>query len=703
MSAEIRVGFIGAGYIARWHAEAIGAIPGVRLAAVCDPATTAAEALAAPHGASVHAGLDAMLAEARLDAVHVLTPPNLHAAQTIAALEAGCHVFCEKPFAHDPAEAEAMVAAAERAGRVLAVNHNFLGLPSVARLKRQIAEGRIGRIDRAEVRWHYPLAPLRSGPFGLWMLRAPGNLLLELGPHLYAFVEDLLGPLDDILVRMVKPIALPGGREMPQGFVILGKAGTAEVTISLSLVEGGDDRSVTLRGVAGTARLDFGADVLVVDRPNTADIVANPLVRELSLAGQHVVEGLRNAGRQLVSLNRRQPYALGFRGAAGAFYAALREGRPVAAEFSGAAGARVVSAIARTVALLPAPAPVAPGPAAGPAVDALVIGGTGFIGRALVRTLVAAGHGVRVLSRGSANPFADLGAAVEISAASVRDPVALAAAMRGVTTVYHLAKAEEATWEGYLRNDVAVTEAIAAAALEAGVRRFVYTGTIASYDASDPARTITEDTPFGPMEARNLYARSKALCEERLLALHRGKGLPLVIARPGIVVGAGGPLQHWGIGRWAGAGAVKIWGTGRNVLPFVLVEDVAEGLLRMGLFADGRGMAGLEGQSFNLIGAPMMTARDYFDAIFRVTGTRIRVRPGRLGLLYLGDVVKYRLKRHVLRKHGVAYPSRADWLSRGHLSPFSNERARRVLGWQPEAEAGAFARAAVGDISLFGF
>jgi nucleoside-diphosphate-sugar epimerase len=83
------------------------------------------------------------------------------------------------------------------------------------------------------------------------------------------------------------------------------------------------------------------------------------------------------------------------------------------------------------------------------------------------------------------------------------------------------------------------------------------------------------------MADRNLYARSKAECERRLTGMHRDRGLPLTIARPGIVVGGDGPLQHWGIGRWHGAGAVRVWGTGRNPLPFVLIDDVVDGLIRM--------------------------------------------------------------------------------------------------------------------------
>ncbi len=705
-AGSIRVGFVGAGYIARWHAAALAAaVPAARLVAVADPAAEAARALAAANGARAYPSLGAMLAEARLDALHILTPPPLHHPMALQALAAGAHVLVEKPFALTAAEAEQIAAAAAAAGRIAAVNHNFLGLPAYARLRRALAAGLVGRIDAAEIHWRLPLAPLRAGPFGLWMLRAPVNLVTELAPHPLAFVVDLLGPLREVALQTGRPVAIPGGVSLPQTWRLTARAGTAEVAVAVSLVEGLEARTLTLRGVAGTATLDYGRDTLTLERADMGGIVTGALAREWSLARQHLREGAANALRQLGSLNRRSPYALGFAGAVRAFYAAVAAGGPPDGRFAAGAAVAVARAVDAAVACLPpaaapaapaAPAPPAADPAPGPA-GALVIGGTGFIGRALVRALVARGTRVRVLSRGQANPFAELGPAVAMVTASPDDPAALAAAMAGVGCVYHLAKADEATWEGYLRADVAVAEAVGAAALAAGIGRLVYAGTIASYDASDPFRTIDEDTPFGPMERRNLYARSKALCEARLTALHRDRGLPLVIARPGIVVGPGGPLQHWGIGRWNGSGAVTLWGSGRNPLPFVLVEDVADGLIRCGT------VRGIEGQSFNLVGDPLLSARDYFGAIARLTGTRIRVRSGNLVGLWLADGAKTLLKRRLMGRGDAVWASRADWRSRGHLARFGNARAKAVLGWRPEADRAALAARAIDHPGLFGF
>jgi predicted dehydrogenase/nucleoside-diphosphate-sugar epimerase len=695
----LKVGLVGAGYIAAWHAGAVAASGRGRVVAVADPAFSAAEALARASGARAFPSLADLLAEGGVEAVHLLTPPHLHAAQAEEALAAGVHVLIEKPMALAEEEARRLAAAAAAAGRVVAVNHNFLTLPSVERARGWLARGVPGRIDRIDIRWRYPLTPLRAGPYGLWMLRAPETLLFELGPHLAAFAAEFAGPLQDITLRAGLWIDLPGGGRLPQSIVIAGRgAGGAEVTLDLCLTEGAEDRSLEIRGVAGRLMVDFGADTLVVRRPNTADIVANPLRAELALAWAHLREGTVNAGRQLISLNRRQPYALGFQGAVGAFLEAAGGGAALPRGLSVEGGAEVTATLAAAARLLPAPAlrPAPPAPeVAGPPV--LVIGGTGFVGRALVRALVARGRAVRVLSRGRPGVFADLGGAVEGVQAALGDAAGLARAMEGAGAVVHLAKAEEATWEGYLANDVAVAERVGQAALAAGVGRMLYTGTIASYDASDPGATITEATPFGPMENRNLYARSKALCEARLSALQRERGLPLVIARPGIVVGPGGPLQHWGIGRWHGAGAVRMWGAGRNPLPFVLNEDVAEGLIA------ALDRPGVEGRSFNLVGPPVMSARDWFAAIRRVTGVAIRAEPGNLTLFWAADLAKYALKRGVLRKADLRKPLLADWRGRAHLARFSPEGAMRGLDWRPEPTAEGLAERALRHPGLFGY
>ena len=693
----IRVALVGAGYIATWHADALRATLGVQLVAVCDVSPAAAQSFAEAYGIQAFTSLDDLIAAQVCDSVHILTPPNLHHDLALTCLKAGLHCFVEKPMSVSAQQAHEMRAAAAQANRQIGVSHNFLGLPAYSRLKQSVHSGDLGRIASAEVNWHLPLAPLRSGPFGLWLLREPQNLLLELGPHLYAFVVDLFGAPEILHVEWSHPVTLAGGAVRPQSIRVLARAGHVNVTFNFGLVETVDDRSVTLRGSSASARLDYANDTLIITRDNTADLVLNPFVKQMSLAVQHAREGAVNAAKQLVSLNQKSPYGLSFRGAFSAFYQSIQNGTAPDPRFTGTALTQIMTALEQTSARMhfaPDPKPVK----GKPKPTVMVIGGTGFIGRNLTRTLVSRGFDVRVLSRGKTGPFDDIANHVETVPVSLRDAVGLQQAMQGIDAVFNLAKSMDSTWDDALENDVGVSVRIANAAMAAGVKKLIYTGTIASYDMSDKGTTITELTAFDTdMSDRNLYARSKAECERQLLALHRENGLPVCIARPGIVVGHGGPLQHWGIGRWHGAGALKIWGNGRNILPFVLVDDVSDGLIRMMQNEDAIG------KSFNLVGEPMMSARDYFNEIHKTLGAKLRLSTGSLFAMFLADAMKYTLKRHVLRRHGVIRPSLRDWKSRAHYARFDNALPKQVLGWAPEKDRSRFVAAAIRDADLFGF
>ena len=494
-----------------------------------------------------------------------------------------------------------MVQAADQAGKSLGVSHNFLALPGYARLKLLVSQGHLGRISALQVNWCLPLQSLRSGPFGLWLLREPRNLLLELGPHLFAFVVDLFGQMEVQHLALSRPVEIPGMGKRHQGWRVLGKAGGVEVTLNLSLVETMDDRSVQMRGSAGMARFDYAADTLIVTRDNTAGLVLNPLRKELSLGWQHLREGAVNAARQALSLNQQSPYELGIRRAIGRFYDGIRRGTPDP-RFSVTSARMVMQAIDDTLAFLPAPAapPVAD---FAPSPKVMVIGGTGFVGRVLIRALVAKGHVVRVI--GGSGLFEDLANHVEPVAVDLADLAALQAAMAGMDVVFHLAPAPETTSGGALTNVV-------------------------------------------------------------------GMGLRV-------------------------AGAVRLWGNGRNILPFVLVGDVADALIRM------MDAPGIEGQSFNLIGEPLLSAREYLAAIQTGLGVRTRVTTGSLRGMWLADGVKYALKRYALQRTDILRPSLADWKSRGHLARFRNDHAKTVLGWEPEPDKTAFLDRTISSPALFGF
>jgi predicted dehydrogenase len=140
---------IGCGAIALGaHIPALSRLDAVaRLAHLCDVRSEVAESTARKHGVDQWtADYHELLADPSLDAVIITTPEFLHAEQTIAALEAGKHVLCEKPIAATLGEADAMIAAAERTGLLLMIGHSRRFTARYQRVREVVASGDLGEL-----------------------------------------------------------------------------------------------------------------------------------------------------------------------------------------------------------------------------------------------------------------------------------------------------------------------------------------------------------------------------------------------------------------------------------------------------------------------------------------------------------------------------------------------------------------------------
>jgi predicted dehydrogenase len=118
-----RICLVGAGGIARIHAEVLGRMPDISVVAVADPRVSAAEALARLlPGARPVGSFEEALAAGGFDVAHVLTPPDTHAAIAMSLLEAGCDVLLEKPMAASREQCERLAEAAAASGAALGIN-----------------------------------------------------------------------------------------------------------------------------------------------------------------------------------------------------------------------------------------------------------------------------------------------------------------------------------------------------------------------------------------------------------------------------------------------------------------------------------------------------------------------------------------------------------------------------------------------------
>jgi predicted dehydrogenase len=143
----LKIGVIGCGSIAKHrHIPEYMANEHAEIVAVCDIVKDRAEEMADQIGAKAYTDYKDLLKDESIEAVSVCTPNALHAPISVEALKAGKHVLCEKPMATSTEEAEAMIVAANEAGRKLMIGHNQRFVPSHQKAKELISKGEAGKI-----------------------------------------------------------------------------------------------------------------------------------------------------------------------------------------------------------------------------------------------------------------------------------------------------------------------------------------------------------------------------------------------------------------------------------------------------------------------------------------------------------------------------------------------------------------------------
>ncbi len=211
--------------------------------------------------ARVHATFDAMIAHEgalpdgeRIDAVAIVTPNYLHAPMAIAALEAGFHVFCEKPMAMNLAEAQAIAAAAKASGRRFALAFTYSGYPLIEEARSRIARGDLGAIRLVQVEYlqgwlSLPIdtdgnkqAEWRTDPARAGL----GGCLGDIGTHAFQLAEHVAGlRVESVSAELTTHVA---GRRLDDDVsALLRFAGGARGVLKASQVAAGEENGLRLR------------------------------------------------------------------------------------------------------------------------------------------------------------------------------------------------------------------------------------------------------------------------------------------------------------------------------------------------------------------------------------------------------------------------------------------------------------------------
>ncbi len=182
----VTIGLLGAGRIGQTHARALNDIPSAELAAVFDPDEAAAQAVIDLTGAR-RAAIDDILADARIDAVIIATPTDLHAEQMGQAARAGKAIFCEKPIDLDIARVRACLDVVDATGVQLMVGFNRRFDPSFAELRRRIDNGDVGAVELVQITSRDPAPPPMD------YVERSGGLFRDMMIHDFDMARFLLG------------------------------------------------------------------------------------------------------------------------------------------------------------------------------------------------------------------------------------------------------------------------------------------------------------------------------------------------------------------------------------------------------------------------------------------------------------------------------------------------------------------------------
>jgi predicted dehydrogenase/nucleoside-diphosphate-sugar epimerase len=524
----LRVGLVGCGKMGLHHLAAIARAPGAKVVGIADPLADAEDLKGLiPADARIVADVGALLAETRPAVVHVVTPPHTHGSIARALIEAGVHVYVEKPFAMSKAEAEEILAlAAEHRVHVCAGHQNLFERPAI------LAREQIGTIGRTvHIESFFSFRQVRR-------TITPVDQAKDILPHaVYPLVDQMRAGtgLYDASIAVVGMDVRTSGDVY--ALLRLGDCtGVLLVTLSGRPIE----QYQTIVGTNGVMRADYvTGSVMRLLGPGTGPgILLTPYRR-----AWHTLKGAtRNVAGIIFGRHGSYP---GLTVLVKRFYESItsRSTGPMTpqsivdtvdiCEQIGAALDRVeeqtqTAALARLETLgSRMPPPTRRG-------VVLVTGGTGLLGRRVVEELRYAGYPVRTVARRMPPPSARVPGVQYV----VGDLACGLSADRfdGVESIVHCAAETAGGKSEQQRNSITATRLLIEGAAAAGVKAVLHVSSLAVIKPGN-GRMVDETTP---VDASNLergpYVWGKAESEVLARQLGRERGILVKVIRPGPLV-----------------------------------------------------------------------------------------------------------------------------------------------------------------------
>ena len=325
---------IGCGKIADQHVQAIRRIPGCGIVALCDTEPLMARQLGERFGiAECFSGVEEMLRVSRPDVVHITTPPPSHYSLARECLEAGRHVYLEKPFTVSAQEAESLIELAECRNLKITAGHNLQFTPEMLEMRRLMGEGFVGEKPvHLESYFSYDLgdttyAKALLGSPNHWVRKLPGQLLHNIISHGLAKLAEFLGDdlVDVIAVADQSPqLKSLDGHIFDELRVLIrdGRGTTAFFCFSTQLR---GINELRLHGPAGSIVVDHIGGSVIQNKYRPCKSYLTYFIPPLRAAREH----LRNARINVINFVRQRLHQdSGMKELIERFYNSVRSGSP---------------------------------------------------------------------------------------------------------------------------------------------------------------------------------------------------------------------------------------------------------------------------------------------------------------------------------------------------------------------------------------
>lgn len=669
-----RVAIIGCGRVAKMHALHLKNHPLCSLEAVIDTNLEAARSFAVRYSVpEVFGTIDEACGAIELDSAHIATPPFSHEAIARDCLRLGLHVLIEKPAALSLQAVKDLYSLAETSNLILAPDFNLLFHSRFEQLEKWRGEGKIGELRGVDLVFHYGFdtEELRRAGSPPWPFKLPGGYLHNYLSHPLYLACRLIGKVKQLETSYESRGALPHG--ITDSVTILARGEHATATIRLSLATELTPLTLTAYGSKGTARIEFPAFLSQLHRvsrlPSSLSRILDPVLLSMTTVGST----MRNVYGYVTGM--LVPYE-GLKVLIARFYesaAGLAE-NPIESDLAVEVARleELIIAGGGTWQLDLAERSISSRSQADKTV--LVTGGSGYLGRRVVRQLIGLGWHVRALVRFQNDRATLERIGADTVVGDVRDLASIQRAAEGVCGIIHLAAAMSGPRQHVVEASVVGAQNVIRVAQEMKLQRNIHISSFSVFDYAVVRRCghIADDTPLeSKVSERSAYSEAKIRAERAIVDANTTDPRWLII-RPSAIFGGGKSFSSL-LGMRIG-GVHVAFGDRSSPLRVIHVDDVADAIVHV-----WEAEAFVAGQAIN-VSHPDTVPLAAVAAVMRSSTGQRMICLGRVPGHVLGALT--RVTHRLLRRGPLLGPRQVDYLfSSASALPGSIIRN----GWAPSA------------------